>query len=81
MVVRGFSGDDHVVDVAFAEASVGDSDKSCFGLQLGDGGAAEVAHARFEATDELVDHGFEWSAVGYAAFDAFGDEFGEAVGA
>jgi hypothetical protein len=50
-------------------------------LQLFDGGAAEVAHAGAQAADELVDHGFERAAMGHAAFDAFGDELGEAVAA
>ena len=81
MVVGGFAGDDDVVDVALAEAGVGDADEARVGLQLCDGAAAEVAHAGAQAADELVDHGFERAAVGDAAFDAFGDEFGEAVGA
>ena len=54
--------------------------KRGFGLQLLDGGAAEVAHAGAQAADQLVDHGFERAAIGDAAFDAFGDKFAEAVG-
>ena len=55
--------------------------KRAFCLQLFDGAAAEVAHAGAQAADELVDHGFERAAMRNAAFDAFGDELGEAVAA
>ncbi len=79
MVVGGFAGDDDVMDVRLAEAGVGDADEAGVGLELGDGGAAEVAHTGAQAADELVDHGFKRAAVRDAAFDALGDEFGEAV--
>ena len=58
MVVGGFTGDDDVVDVAFAKAGAGDADELRLLLEVLDGGAAEVAHAGAEASDELVDHGF-----------------------
>ena len=38
-------------------------------------GSADVAHAAFEATDELVGERTERTFVGDAAFDAFGDGF------
>ena len=41
--------------------------------------AAQVAHAGAETADELVDHGFERSAMRYTAFDALGYELGQAV--
>ncbi len=40
MVVGGFAGDDDVVDVAFAEAGVGDADEAGVLLELVDGVAA-----------------------------------------
>ncbi len=45
VVVRCFAGDDDVVNVAFAEAGVGDADEARVGLELGDRTAAQVAHA------------------------------------
>ena len=81
MIVRSFAGDDDVVDVAFAQSGVRDAHEAGLGLQIFDGSAAEVAHSGAESADELVDHGFERSAVRYASFDAFGDELGEAVAA
>ena len=79
VVVGGFAGDDDVVDVASRRPALEMRMKRAFCLQLFDGGAAEVAHAGAQAADELVDHGFERAAVRDAAFDAFGDELGEAV--
>ena len=79
VVVGGFAGNDDVVDVGFAETGVGDANEAGVSLEVGDGFAAEIAHAGAEAADELKDHGLEGAAVGDAAFDAFGDELGEAV--
>ena len=53
--------------------------KRRFCLQFLDCSAAEVAHAGTQSADELVDHGFERAAMGDAAFDAFGNELGEAI--
>ena len=81
VVVRGFAGDDHVVDVGFAQAGVGDADEARFLWSSSMVAQPQIAHAGAQAADELVDHGFERPAIGHAAFDAFGNELGEAVAA
>src|SRR6266446_2064068 len=70
-VVGGFLGDDYVVDVGFAEAGGGDTDEFAFFGELVQGASADVAHAAFEATDELVGEAAERSFIGDAPFNAF----------
>ena len=53
-VVGGFLGDDHVVDVGFAEACGGDADEAGFLSEFFDGVGSDVAHTGFEAADELI---------------------------
>lgn len=79
MIVRCFSGDDDVVDVAFAEAGVGNADEAGFFVEVGDASAAQVPHSGAQSADQLEDHGFERAAVWNPSFDAFGNVFGEAV--
>jgi hypothetical protein len=71
-IVRGFARDDDVMDVTFAQASGGDADEAGFFGEFTQRGCADVAHAAFEAADELVGQGAERTFVRYAAFDAFG---------
>src|ERR1700738_4634427 len=79
MIVGRLAGDDDVVDMALPEAGVGDADKLRLLLQVLDGFAAQVAHAGLQAAYELVDHGLQRPAVGYAAFDALGHELRQPV--
>src|SRR6267378_385774 len=74
-VVGGFLGDDYVVDVGFAEAGGGDAHEFTFFGELVQGAGADVAHAAFEATDELIGEAVERSFIGDTAFDTFGDGF------
>jgi len=53
-VVGGFFGDDYVVDVGFAEACGGDADEFAFFGEFFQGAGADVAHAAFQAADELI---------------------------
>ena len=72
-VVRGFLGDDHVVDVGFAEAGGGDADELAELGEFGKRACADVAHAALEAADELVGKAVERAFVGDASFHAFGN--------
>src|SRR5258705_143720 len=74
-VVGGFLGDDYVVDVGFAEAGGGDTDEFAFFGELFQRARADVAHAAFEATDELIGEAAERYFIGDTAFDTFGDGF------
>src|SRR5215475_5781827 len=73
-VVGSFLGDDHVVDVALAQPRRRDLDEPGLGVQLGDRGAAEVAHRRAQPADELVRRLAQRSLVRHAALDALGHE-------
>ena len=69
----GLLGDDDVVDVAFAEAGGGDADEFAELREFGERACADVAHAAFEAADELIGEAVERAFVGDAPFDAFGN--------
>src|SRR5271155_380800 len=71
VIVRSFASDDHVMHMALAQTSVGDAHKTRPGLQLFDRPTTKVSHARAQSADKLVDHGFERTAMGHAAFNAF----------
>ena len=71
----GLRGDDHVVDVGFAQAGAGDADEAAVGFEIVERGGADIAHAGLQAADELVGERTERSFIGHAAFDAFGDGF------
>src|SRR4051812_43537528 len=43
--------------------------------QCFDIGCAAIAHARTQAADHLINKVSQWTAIGDAAFDAFGNEF------
>src|SRR5450631_955273 len=79
VVVGCFAGDDDVVHMALAETGAGDAHKLRPLLQFCNGSTAKVAHPRSKAADKLIDHGFEWSAIGNATFNSFGNKFGEAI--
>src|SRR5574341_2493900 len=71
-VTGGLTSDDDVVDVALAQSGARDAHEARFLLQVGDGGAAAVAHAGAQAAHQLLHHGGELSLVGDAALDALG---------
>ncbi len=79
-IVGSLAGDHYVVDVAFAESGAADAHEAGFLQEFGDGGAAAVAHAGFQSANHLVDDHGDGTAVGNASFNAFGNEFAEAVG-
>src|SRR6266850_6045210 len=70
-VVGGFLGDDYVVDVGFAEAGGGDTDEFAFFGELVQGAGADVAHAAFQAANELIGEAAERSFIGDTSFNAF----------
>src|SRR3954468_6601639 len=80
-IVGSLACDGDVVNVTLAETCAADANEARLFLHFGDAGAANVAHAALESTDKLVDHHGHGAAIGHAAFDAFGDEFGETVAA
>src|ERR1700679_1950555 len=81
MLVWRLARDDDIMHVAFAKPRAGDAYELRLFLQLLNGFTADVAHAAAQASDELIDHRFERSAVGHTAFDALGYELGKAVAA
>src|SRR5580692_912707 len=79
-IVGGLAGDHYIVDVAFAESGAADAHEAGFLQEFGDGGAAAVAHAGFQSANHLVDDHGDGTAIRDASFNAFGNEFAEAVG-
>ena len=61
------------MDVGFAEAGSGDADEARFLSEFFDGVGTDVAHAGFEATDELVGESGKRTFVSNPPFDTFGD--------
>src|SRR5580693_1558234 len=74
-VIRRFAGDDHVVDVAFAQSRLGDADKFAALLKFFQSGGAAISHAAPKPADELIDETRERSLIGYLPFDAFRNAF------
>ena len=54
-IVRGLAGNHHVVDMALAQAGAADAHEARLLQQFGNGRAAAVAHAGFQAADHLID--------------------------
>src|SRR5512134_1234465 len=73
-VVRGFLGDDHVVDVALPQPRRRDLHAGGPLLEVGDVPGADVSHPRLQPPDELVDDAGERPAVRDAPLDPLGDE-------
>ena len=61
------------MDVGFAEAGGGDANEFAELREFGEGARADIAHATFEAADELIGEAVERAFVGDASFDSFGD--------
>ena len=70
-VVRGFGGHHDIVRVRFAQTGVGDADELATLRHLGDVVGADVEHGLVQATEHLVEHGVQRSAVRHFAFHAF----------
>src|SRR4051794_14634474 len=79
MIVRCFPRNDDVVHVALTKARVRDANEAGIVMQVLDRRTAQVAHAGAQSADKLVDHRFQLSAIGHAAFNAFRNKLGEAV--
>src|SRR5690606_23202147 len=74
-VVRRLFGDLHVVDVALTLTGAADLHELRLGTHFLDGGAADVAHRRAQATHQLVDNATDRAAIRHATFDALGYQF------
>ena len=70
-VVRSFGSHDDVMRMGFAQASVGDTDETATFRHFGDVVSADVEHGLVQATDHLVQHCVQRSAVRHFAFNAF----------
>src|SRR6202021_4085231 len=79
-IVRGLAGDHDVVHMAFAQPGAADADEARLLQELGNCGAATVAHAGLQSSNHLVDDHRDRAAVGNASLNAFWDHFGKAVG-
>src|SRR3546814_15014346 len=64
----------HVVDMALARTRRGHLHERRLLAHLFDGRAADIAHGRAQAADELVDHAADRAAIRHAPLDAFGHE-------
>ncbi len=71
-VVRRFAGDDHVVDVAFAQACLGDADELSPLLQFLQIRGAAISHPASQPPDELLDKARKRSFIWDLSFDSFG---------
>ena len=71
-VIRRFLSNDHVVNVAFPQSRWGNPQEARFPLQLADVARAAVAHAGFQAADQLVDKIGQRAFGRNPPFDAFG---------
>src|SRR5512139_1175327 len=63
-VVRGFLGDDHVVDVALPQPRGGDLHEGRLLLEVGDVPRSDVPHPGLQAADQLEYDGRERPPVG-----------------
>src|SRR6478752_2900192 len=70
-VIRGFTRDDHVMDVAFTQAGAADADEARLLLQLRNAGGAAVSHAGAQPAHKLVDHLRQRAAIRHASLDSF----------
>src|SRR5436190_15251367 len=73
-VVRRLFRDRDVVHVALAHAGARHANELGLALHVRDGAAADIAHARAEAADQLVHDAAQRPAVRDASLDAFGHE-------
>src|SRR5262249_36648491 len=71
-VVRALARHRHVVDMAFAQASVRDAHEFRFAVKLADRGSADVAHGGPQAAGQLVQHVCHPALVRYLAVNPFG---------
>src|SRR5450631_2286192 len=74
-VVGSFASDDHVVNVAFAQARGRDTDKLAAFVKLLQVCCAAITHPATQTTYELIDECGKGPFVGNLALDAFGDGF------
>src|SRR6266705_5537978 len=75
-IIRCFFGDDHVVNVALAQARRCDPNESRLLMELGDRSAAAIAHSGAQSSNQLVDERSERAFVWDSSFDALGYELG-----
>src|SRR5690349_17111858 len=73
-IVGSFFSDNHVVDVALAQAGRGHAHELSALPQFLDRSAAAVAHSGAQAPDELIHQLGQQAFVRYAALDAFGHQ-------
>ena len=73
-VVGCFTGDGHVVGMAFLHTGIRDADELGI-VKVLDGGSTAVAHATAKSTDELVDDFLNGAFVRHTASDALGHKF------
>lgn len=70
-IIRSLARDDHVVNVAFAQACRSDADKFCALLQFPNAPRSAIAHAASKAADKLLDQPGKWSFIRHLSFDSF----------
>ena len=71
LVVWRFAGHGHVMDMAFAQARIGDADEAAIFAHGFDICVAGIAHGRFEAPYKLMDDIADRPFVRHLPFNAF----------
>src|SRR5262249_46705311 len=74
-VIGSFASDDHVVNVALAQARGRNLPEFAVVLHLLQAGHAAITHAAAQAAHELIDQSGERAFVRYLPFDSFGHRF------
>src|SRR5579862_404357 len=67
------------MDVALPQSRAGDAHEPRLGLQLLDAPTADVAHPRTQAAYQLIHHGFQRAAIGYAPLNALRHKFSQPI--
>src|SRR3954447_20147729 len=69
-IIRAFSGNRHVVDVALAQASAGDADELRLLLEFGKISCADIAHRRAQPARKLMHDAPDRALVGHLPLDS-----------
>src|SRR6185437_588237 len=75
LIVRRFTGDDHIMHVALAQPSAADANKPCLLLQVRNGVGAAVAHPGTQSANQLINHGRQRTPIRHAALNPFRNKF------
>src|SRR5262249_10459753 len=78
-VIRSLASNDHVMDVAFAQARAADADEPRLLLKLCNGTGAAISHAGAQAAHKLIDHRRHGAAIRNTPLNALPDAFTQTI--